>query len=1036
MSLAKRQRDRALILALQRLLRRGTPPDRGEVAEGFVAELPEILGEPFFELREQIHRGKFRVDWQNDMFRQAGVDLRLLFDQNVEVVETLLGHLALAEVTGRRTGLEIRALQSLLEDQLLTSQRGTNFFFTVFDDFTDLAKVDQVQSDVAIDLENDLITLAPESSTKRLSMAHLINQVAAPLTLIEPQTGIARLVPGTKFGNAFEDLLTAWQHQILIEQQSPIEIAVTIPVVPSGQPSEEITKIQLHSLSPTPFTVFPLWAKDSVTFSRFQGVPDPIRVENEVAVIEFPPTRVTAVQLRLKKTAPDGEEEINDTSSADGRSQVRARRFYAIFAFRQISFWKMGYRRSGTLVSTVLTPPNTPTPKISKVSLDALEDVPEGTKITYAIAPSSAPTSFVAITPLGRQDSEAPKLVDFGKTQRSNREDNAFTIDAVSVPTSLGTIRGTEFFALRSIVDATIFRSAQLWRGKNAWHCERETKSTIRSVRNLFIDFSRSDVQRLYVFEEAERIGVHPSNDGTSEISIETRFPVLLESDEFQAKQDILLPTDVSRPNYSIRGLIRRPVTGSMSSTQAGGALTITAVAMTASQEANAQQTSPTAGRSGATVKIAAFTAAQLVPALLGTSGVLPDLVGIPFRLSYVVNGLTIAGTFTTLSAQIETDGTLTLRLDDPTELIRTASGTLVALSASWVILTVNITRAIREVAGNLIKLDRGQKLGVEDVIEVTYRRSLLSSETPITTSLVVKGTTDDSQVFTQGTDFTVDLGSRTLARIPTGTIGVSGDQSAQAVRVDFDFEEQLLGLVTYRTFLFNPESTPKLTLVKITVDREHGEEVLLEAAGGILDLHDRDELPPLPSGWHQVVVRSNPVRRDDGTINKSSAIYQAINLKEKRSVSDTGRFLFPASSHPDATGETTNRFSNYFTRQTFALVPLQQIAFQQLSTAVLKTDRAVFATKAAAEEPATGGDALVVNFDPRSALDRLYFPPDLTGSGIPLDREDFEFSYAFIPAGVTSLTGLILRATLERAPDVEGSVTPILRRYTLRLSY
>jgi hypothetical protein len=1036
MSLAKRQRDRALALSLQQLLRRGTPPDRGEVTEAFVAELPEILGEPFFELREQVRRGKFRVDWQNAMFRQAAIDLGLLFEQNVEVVETLLGHLAMAEVTGRRTGLEIRALQSLLEDQLLTSQRGTNFFFTMFDDFVDFAKIDQVQSDVAIDLENDLITLAPESSTKRLSMAHLINQVAAPLTLVEPREGVARLVPGTKFGHAFEDLLTAWQHQILIEQQAPIEVAVTIPVVPPGQPSEEITKIQLHSLSPTPYTVFPLWAKDGVAFSRFQGISEPIRVEGDVAVIEFPPTEVTAVQLRLRKTAPDGEEETTLISQTDGRTQIRARRFYALFAFRQISFWKMGYRRHGTLISTVLTPPNTPTPNISKVSLDAVEDVPQGTRITYAVAPSSAPTSFVPITPLGRQDSEAPKIVDFGKTQQSIRDENPITINTGNPPTSLGAIRGTEFFALRSVPNANIFRSAQLWRGKNAWHCEREIKSTIRSVRNLFLDFSRSDVQRLYVFEEAERIGVHPSNDGTTEISIETRFPVLLESDEFQAKQDVLLPTDVSRPNYSIRGLIRRPVTGSVSSTQATGALTITAAAQTASQDANAQQTSPTAGRSGAVVKIAAFTSATLVPALLGTSGVLPDLVGIPFRLSYVTGGLTIAGVFTTLSAQIEADGTLTLRLDDPTELIRSASGTLAALSAAWEVLAINMTRAIREVSGNLIKLDRGQKLGVEDMIEVTYRRSLLPTEVPVTASLVVKSTTDESQVFVAGTDYTLDLGSRTLSRIPTGKIGISGDQSAQAVRVDFDFEEQLLGLVLYRTFLFNPEPTPKLTLIKITVDREHGEEVLLEAAGGILDLHDRDELPPLPSGWHQLVVRSNPVRQADGAVNKSSAIYQAINLKEKRSVADPGRFLFPASSHPDATGETTDKFTNYFTRQTFALVPLHQTTFRQLSTAVLKTDRTVFAIKPAAEAPATSSDAVVVNFDPRVSMDRLYFPPDLTGSGIPLDREDFEFSYAFTPAGVTSLTGLILRATLDRDPDVEGSVTPILRRYTLRISY
>jgi hypothetical protein len=1022
MTLAKRQRDRALAIALKELLVRGLPPDRGEVSERFKEELPELMGEPFFELREQIRRGKFRVDWQNLMFKEAAVDLELLYEQNVEIVETLLGHLALAEVTGRRTGLEIRALQSLLEDLLLTSQRGTNFFFTIFDSFTDLSKVDQGQSDVALDLANGLITLAPESSTKRLMLPHLLNQTAAPVTVLAPRGVQGRQVPGTLFGNAFEDLLTAWQYQVLTETQEEVEIALTIPVVNAlaQQAPEIITRIQLHSLSATPYTVLPLWAKDGVAFSRFENINEPIRVDEDLVTIDVSPTTVTNIQLRLKKTSPDTEEET---------SGQRKRLFATTFGFRQISFWKMGYRRSGTFFSKVLSPEDVADlPNISKVSLAVDEILPPETQIRYAIATDTAPTSFIPLTPLGRNDGESPQVIDFATTQRSSREENTFTIDTASPAVSLGRVRGTEFFSLQGVTDPAIFQTANLWRGRNAWHCQREIESNIRSVRNLYIDFGKSNVQKLYVFEEAEQIAVHPSNDGTTQVEIEVRFPVLLESDTFQPGQDLQSPTDVSRPSYSIRQLMRRPVTGTLTQAQASGSLTIESVSSAGG--------AGTAGRAGARITIANFSGAGLTPGVTDGAGPLPDLVGIPFRISYVVGGVTVSGTFTTQAAQITSSQSLVLSLDDPTEILRNAAGTVAALSATWEILAVNITRAVTSVLGNKLTLDRNQKLSVQDLLEITYRRSLLPAEIPVTATVVVKNSTDASTTFVQGVDYTLDLGSRTLSRIPTGGIGSSGAQSSQAVRVDFDFEERLLGLVTYRTFVFNSQPTPKLTLEKLTVDRERGEQILLESSGGFLDLHDRDTLPALPEGWHQVVVRSQPIRRDDNSVDKNSAIYKAINLKEIRSTADLGRFLFPAQEHPDATAATTNAFASYFTRQQAFLVPLQQVTWTQLSTNVRKTDRTVFAVKAATEEPTTATAAIVVNFDPESAIDRLYFPPDLSGTGLPLAREDFEFEYSFTPADVTSLTGLILRATLDRSPDAEGSLTPILRSYTLRLSF
>ena len=1032
MSLAKRQRDRALELALQALLRRGTPPDQGEVDTQFKEELPPILGEPFFQLREQRARGQFDVEWQNAMFREAGLDLSMLYAENVDVVEMLLSHLALAEVSGRRMGLEIRALQSLLEDLLLTSTRGTNFFHTVSDRFNDLSQIDQTQSDVAVDLTSGLVTLTPEASTRRIPLPHLLSQVSPSMAVLTPVGATSRLIPGSTFGNAFEDLLTAWQQQILTPTQGPVEIAITIPIIPAldrGAP-ERVSRITLHNLSATPFTVMPYWARDGVAFSRFANVTNPIVVDadEDVTVIDVTPQLVTAIQLRFRKTGPDGEEELGGT-----------RLFSTVFAFRQIGFWSMGHKRHGTLVSLALSPQDAAdVPNIGKVSLTVDEILPAETTIRYEVASSAAPTQWRPITPLSRPEGEFPKVVDFNTVQRSARDANRIQVDAATPPISLGRIRGNVFYGLSNLNDTPIFGSAKLWRGLNSWHQKRSTQSTIHKVQNLYIDFANADTQRLYVFEDQERIPTHGANTAAdTALQIETRYPVLLDSDTFQPGQDLFAPSDPTRPNYSIRKLLRRPVAGTLSQTNASGALTLTARSQSASVQSTSQQTTPTQGRLGAKVKIANFASAALIPAPTDGSGPIPDLFDMPFRLQYTVNSVLITGVFTILAAQLESGGDLLLTLDDPTELIRDASGSLSALVATWEMLTVDITRSITSVIGNKVTLSQTQKIATTDLLEISYRRALVNAELPITASLVVRKSTTGTE-FIQGVDYSIDLGTRTITRIPTGSIGTGSDQASQAVRVDFEYEAQLLGLVVYRTFVFNPEPTSALLLAKITVDRENGEEVLFETAGGFLDLHNRDQLPAIPAGWHQIVVTSNPIRRSDGLVDKTSAVYKALNLKEIRSATDTGRFLWPAVNHPDAVGATTDKFAPYFLRQTAFLTPMTQVTWSQLTDATRATDKGVFAIKGAAESPATPVARVAINYDPQALTDTdlLYFPPDITGSGIPLARADFELEYASVISAAAVLNALYLRATFDRSPDSETGVTPILKAYTLRLSY
>ena len=1025
MSLAKRQRDRALTLALQEVLKGGKAVDQTRIAEQVMDLLPGIIGEPSFQLREQPRRGKFQVDWQNKMFKEADVDLDLLYAENVEVVETLLAHLALAETTGRRYGQEIRALQGLLDDMLLTSTKATPFFFNLFDSFTDLSKVDQTRSDVALDPSAGIIELSPSASTSRIKLSHLRNRNLPALQVLVPEDATPRLVPGTKFSNIADDLLSAWQHQILSDSQDGANIRFIVPVVRDGEPPVEITRIQLHPLSPSPFLIRPLWSSDGIAFSNFSGVAAQM-TNDDIVTFDVPAQRVTAIQFEVTKASPDGEDQV----TVNGRD---VRRFSYLLGFRQISFWQMGYKRTGTFVSKVLTPQDSDNlQSIGKVSLTVDEILPAGTSVRYEVSGNQTPELFVPISPINRKNSDAPNVVDFSKSQRSSREDNRFTIDNSNTPTSLGTIRGTEFFSVRTVSDPTVFQTVRLWRGVNSWTSQRNDLCEIKSAQNLFVDFKEGDVQRLYAFETSERIPTHGTNtDGSTALDLAVRFPILLSGNTFNAGQDLRLPTDVTRPDYAVAQLIRRPSGGTLRSDVATGAVTFTSRSdSTAAAASTAQQTSPTAGRNGAQMSIVNFTGSGLLAALdSNEAGEMPDLVNQTIKISYTVNSVTVEGAFTILASQIVADGSLEMTLDDPTEKIKTETISS-PTSSTWEILSVNITRSITGVNGSTIMIDKAQRIGAQDLLEVTYRRGLLPSETPLTSSIRVKKSTDTTEAFVEGTDYTIDLSTRTISRIPSGSIQRSQDSASLAVRVDVDYEARSLGLVTYRTFVFVSEATPKIPLTTLSVDRANGEEILFETASGFLDLNDREELPELSTGWHQVVVVSDSVRAADGSVNTQSAIYKAINLK-----TSGGKFLMPASSHPNGT-TLVGKFAGFLSRQTANLGPMSQIPYRQLTVNTRKTDRTVFALKAAAEAPTTSQPVIVVNFDPRDSSDILYFPPDLTGSNLPLSREDFELDYAFIPTNVAPLTGLLLRATLERDPGVTASVSPLLKSYSVRVSY
>jgi len=113
-----------------------------------------------------------------------------------------------SDLVYRTIRYEADRMSDLLEDLLLTQPGASTFLFSVYDQFHDLAKVDQANTTARVDTEEGKVTLNPnEEATIRIRFSHLIDQEEAEISL-DRDVLVSATVPGSQFGNAFDDLLS------------------------------------------------------------------------------------------------------------------------------------------------------------------------------------------------------------------------------------------------------------------------------------------------------------------------------------------------------------------------------------------------------------------------------------------------------------------------------------------------------------------------------------------------------------------------------------------------------------------------------------------------------------------------------------------------------------------------------------------------------------------------------------------------------------------------------------------------------------
>lgn len=975
MALAETKIRRALKKAREALLGKGVIPTADRLKDA-LSRIDPL--KPYLKLYRQGFRQPFRIAEHNRMLQEVEEDLKVLFDEFYGQAMGSLRLLDREDLLLRRVLHEAKRANDLLEYQLLTVKGATGYFFGAFDTFRDVSRVDLSRTTCEVDLGTESARLPRNlSSGVRLRMDHMLSVEDAPFEVLGEAVS-SRTLPASPFSNCFDDLTTSWEQEIVTRSGAGVEGQVTFPLR-GDRGAARFSAVYLDPLVRGVVDIQVFFSRDGLNYELLP-IPRPVALDGGKVRVAGPSTEARFLRIRFRKRAQDRQE-------AGGESV-----YY--LGLRSIEVHEEGFQTEADLVSLPLDPDDASLMKtIDKVSLTVDEELPPGTDIEYSIAPTNATQPFSRISPINREQGDLPVVLDFDRLKLVPAESNEVTVSSPTVHTFTGaqTKNGITFYDIHTLPETPNFGTVRVRRGLDAWRIvAREGLPETKTEADNYILFSADDnAQALYVNVEGEVIQDHPASTSGSPTRMRPRFPLLSEP-SFRAFA--AAGTHAQAPNYVIGRAFLIP--GGLENDSPGQS-------PERQKKLYYDQTTARVYVSGEGQFRAGSKVLELATELKATFP-LRRFVRQGVRLNYTYGSIAIDEVFEVLEAHdgVRQDGTkITLMvLNDPRDLLRDSGATIsIAFQAQ------DVTEDVIAVEADGFLLDSQVEVLRSDRLVLDYRRPLSDDEALIPDSFEVRDSVSAGTVFLEGRDYSVDLATKTIYRDPAGSIRTSGPSGQISVRASFRYERRDRGLYVYETFVSVPgRDLVHLDLPGLTVSEN--ERARIETGQGYQDLLSARRLT-LEPGTHRVEVLSKPHFAGSGAVDTEAAIYKVINLND---------------------GASEKIFSprRYFERQEAFPAALEEVSLARLTNSVRKFDHRFFAVS---------GATVVLNWDPREPDDLLYLLP----GGTPvLRKEKFQIGYSVLPASVTAISKIVLKAVLKRLPGSSAEVSPTLFSYHLRLSH
>ena len=428
-------------------------------------------GYPSFKMRQQAYRNLWNVDLYNANLTEIYNDINDFYNTVVTQFTIELYDFNYAETARAQLFNQISSLSNIVSNLLLLANDSSGAQYVVSDSFIDNSKIDLNYTTCEISNNAGMVTLGEQNGIVAIDMSAYYSTINFPVVATAQYASNIlsnTLLPGTAFGNAFNNTSGTWQQAIVTSAPGDLQVYFTINISPSNTAGVTFTRIEMTGQSPNPFTVTPTFSGDNINFSPLPtGFTTTVNksATGITTVWNFAPVTATYIEFLIDKPQSDQTVTYNGNVA-----------YQYTFGFTYIGVYQMGYGDSSVLYSNAytVTDPNGDPLTIDKATIIVNESIPNGTSIDYYLSVGASgvinPTLFNWV-PISPQNDPAPnqqQIVDFMHvSDLTDIPYNQWQSSIYSTP--LLTYNGISFYEVFQFPYTPVKNSVTVYRGVNDW---------------------------------------------------------------------------------------------------------------------------------------------------------------------------------------------------------------------------------------------------------------------------------------------------------------------------------------------------------------------------------------------------------------------------------------------------------------------------------------------------------------------------------------------------------------------------------------
>lgn len=1003
MSIVERQSKKLLEYELIRYLLLGSIPNLQDISSR-IGKARARGSNITYKYVPQQYKAVFNTELYNKALNEIKFDIDVFNEELTDLFIEASNRLNYADIFYRLNSGELDRLSEEL-NLLLFINNNADFYFSGFlENFSSNQNTDiKNTTEGIVDLNEQALALPYRGrNTKRIDVGSLSDQQNIDITVQGASNGSTTepisidQIPNSKFGSIFTDALDVWGYKITSSENSEVSIAFTFPLNIDNNISSEffVSRFEVTPHSTGKQRIDIRVSNDNVNFLKLKGYEAGIELtdSSKTYALDFETNLVEYVRIVITKSEADNE--IRQVLAGDTAESTV---YEYVFGLKRFAAFQTGRIQTAEYFSKPIE--FSSLEEVGKVSIDAVQTSPPGTKINYFVSPYAVgqENNFVPISLIS-------STADLGKSKVvffNNRKEvtNKFIVRNDSNSEDAAVVYGTSFQGKQfyrigpGLSQIPQFETSKLFRGFNGWHRDTSGLFEILEVNDNYVPFEQSDLENVYTLETEQVSAINQaSSDGVIRKRLQVSRPPYYDSSRGHALkpqpgvQDPLI--DV-RPNYAIYRILHNT----------DGSRQTRTFTLASSRE----QYLPVSN-----FVIQANNQPDRLPRLALTNGTTIYQEGTDYTFELIDIGGQSRPTgrisIPAGSAFLDTSGNVTPLL----------------LEFSYVI-DPDITHKVSSIQNNNIILDHCQNTP-QDSIEIIYRYVPVAPSSIIRSSVRVSNlpTTSNSRTFyVEGRDYSFDPGTGAIQRIPTGDIGTT-----ESVYVQFSYRGASSSLQTFTTWayvasddtqriLFDLDETTQEN--KLVADDVLGESFYINTREGIVNLTTATSTPILPSGWIQLIVRSKDP--DANQTYGTNLIDQVIQLKDINN-----KKIFRS-------------FNLYFNEITAFREPLQEVTLNSLKVNTLLSNHNVFAIDSITD-PFTS--YIVLNFEPNQTTELyLKVPTEDSDETNPPDTVDESFMFVWLEKQNNNnlkTNKLVVKIELSRSSEADGGITPKCQSYQLRV--